>query len=157
LEKLAAGWLISSLIFVVLIYVLLMVVNLLTGTLISLFPGKEFIFVDPFYAPLLKSLGSYMVLQTLFLLGALYFKKNNFFKTILSVFLVALVISLWGALMAYLVVGETYIVMKNSYIPEHWKLVIFLHQHWRNWISRLVHLSKPPLKSKYLLSKRIRW
>ncbi len=120
LEKLAAGWLISSPIFVIFIYVLLMVVNLFTGTLLSLFPGKEFIFVDPFYPPLLNSLGSYMVLQTVFLLGAVYFKKNNFFKTILSVFLVAMVISIWGIIMAYLVLGKTHIGMENVNFPEYW-------------------------------------
>ncbi len=120
LEKLAAAWLISSPIFVVLIYGLLMVVNLLSGILLSLLPGKEFLFVDPFYSPLLKSLGSYMVLQTIFLLGAVYFKKNNFFKTILSLFLIALVISMWTSLMAYLLFGKTRIVINNLNFPEPW-------------------------------------
>ena len=121
LDKLAAGWLISSPIFVVLIFVLLMVVNLLTGTLLSLFPGKEFIFVDPFFPPLLNSLGAYMVLQTVFLLGAVYFKKNNFFKTILSLFLISMVISLWALLMVYFISGKTEINMGNIDFPEHWK------------------------------------
>lgn len=121
LEKLVAGWLVSSPIFIVLIYVLLMVVNILSGTLLSLFPGKEFVFIDPFYPPLLNSLGIYMVLQTIFLLGALYFKKNNFFKTVLAIFLVALVCFVWGILMVYLVGGTNNIHMENVDFSEQWR------------------------------------
>lgn len=93
LEKVLAGLLRSSLgwvIFVALWYGVFTLISLAFGELIL---GRHFPLTSPLNRRMLEVYANYLVLQSLFLVGAVYFRKNNFFKTIFSMFLFMIVFS----------------------------------------------------------------
>ncbi len=101
-EKVVGSWLLSS-VFYVVVYALMMLVLSLISGLVAQRPdfiahvfGKTFLII----------IGVYLVTQTIFFLGAIYFRKNNFLKTILAMFLVLITISAVTALLGWLIVGD---------------------------------------------------
>jgi hypothetical protein len=103
LEKLLGSWLISSplyvLAFTIASYAIFLLGALVTGFNVS--PAEYF------SRGYLDSVGSYMIIQTIFLWGACYFRKNNFLKTVLVLVIAGFAIGLYSALLLWLVHGGT--------------------------------------------------
>ena len=94
LEKVLAGLLRSSLgwvLFVALWYGFFTLVSYAFGELIL---GRHFPFTSPINRGMLEVYSHYLVLQSIFLVGAIYYRKNSFFKTIFSLFLFMIVFAL---------------------------------------------------------------
>ncbi len=53
----------------------------------------------------IRTIGSFLVVQTFFFVGATAFKGNNFLKTLLALFLIALVFGAYSAGLGYLLFG----------------------------------------------------
>ena len=51
-------------------------------------------------------MGIYVVTQSVFFLGALYFRKNNLLKTLLSVFVIQAIFSIVMVFAGWLILGE---------------------------------------------------
>lgn len=67
------------------------------GTAWLLFKRTNPLF-NPFTVQLLKTMAAYIVVQSLFFFGSIYFKKLNFIKTVLAMFIVTIVLTLLALL-----------------------------------------------------------
>ena len=85
LEKLLANWLISSVVYAVVASVVLVLTSMVNSLFISLIFNEAFYIVNPFRMEFLKLLLHFCIIQSVFFLGAIYFEKNNFFKTLLAI------------------------------------------------------------------------
>jgi hypothetical protein len=104
-EKLFSNWLITSVIFILIANILLALVLALANGIANLAWSASFNLFNPFTNENLKLMGIYIVTQSIFFLGALQFRKNNFLKTILSLFVISMVINIIAGLFAYLLFG----------------------------------------------------
>jgi hypothetical protein len=102
-EKLIAAWLLSSPLFV-LAYTAVTFVIYLISTLVAGTPDIVFNYFTPAYW---STIANYMVIQTIFLLGACYFRKTNFLKTLLVLVVLPIVFGLFAGLMVFLFFGST--------------------------------------------------
>ncbi|MFW5687338.1 MAG: hypothetical protein ACOCXV_00265 [Bacteroidota bacterium] len=105
-EKLFSHWIITSVIFVVVANILLMVTLLIASAIANLSLSIPIDVFNPFEKQNLTLMSIYLVVQSVFFLGALYFRKNNFLKTILSLFVIQLIINIFTFLVAYLIIGH---------------------------------------------------
>ncbi len=105
-EKLFSHWIVTSVIFVVLANVLLSAVLFLTSGIAFLALSVPIETFNPFTTENLRIMSIYLVVHSIFFLGALYFRKNNFLKTILSLFVIQIVLNTFLFLLVYLVVGK---------------------------------------------------
>ncbi len=98
LEKLVGAWLITSPLYIV-GFTLLSFVVFLLGFLIT---GVPFSLSYFFNSGLVEVIISYLVIQTIFLWGACYFRKNNFLKTVLSLIVIGIVFAMYLGLLVWL-------------------------------------------------------
>ncbi len=88
LERLAGAWLISAVVYPIIAVVGILLISLGTGLVHGQLSVSNIIFVI-----LSKStfslIGIYIITQSVFLFGAIYFRKHNFFKTIGATLLVS--------------------------------------------------------------------
>ena len=85
MEKLLANWLISTVVYSVVASAVLVLTSMVNSLFTSLIFNESFYIVNPFRADFLKLLLHYCIIQSIFFLGAIYFEKNNFFKTLLAI------------------------------------------------------------------------
>lgn len=99
-ERLLSSWLITGIVFPVLAVLSMAVIIFLSNTVtkltIDLAPVQSV-----FSANSMKAVLVYIVTQSVFLLGAAYFRKNNFLKTLLAMFLFTLVINIYAGLLGW--------------------------------------------------------
>lgn len=84
IEKLLGSWFISGPFYAFVFTILILLIRIISG-LITKSGANVFDFFDDRY---FKSLGTFLSLQSVFFLGAIWFRKNNFLKTILSVIII---------------------------------------------------------------------
>ncbi len=103
-EKLIASWLMSSVFYLIISIVMLFLISfILSGVLALFFDGRIQLF-QPFSDTALKIAGAYLVTQTIFLLGSVYFRKFNFLKTLLAIFVVYMIIFIWTIIMVFTII-----------------------------------------------------
>lgn len=87
LEKLWAAWFTSSIVYTVVsmssIVVLSILIELIKGVNTGIW--DPFHIFNPFTSDVFSAILSFLFYQSIFLLGAVYFKKNNFIKTFLVI------------------------------------------------------------------------
>lgn len=98
LEKVAGSWILTSPLYV-LSYCVFLLITFFTVSLITNISFGSTPLFNPRY---LENIPAYLVVQTLFFLGACYFKGNNFLKTILSIVLLIIGLSIFSAILGYL-------------------------------------------------------
>jgi hypothetical protein len=97
-EKLAGSWILTSPIYVIVFSIVAYLIYLIP----TLMVGNQYP-VPTFFGPdYLRIVATYLVIQTIFFLGAAYFRKYNFLKTLLSVFLLQIGIGLYAGLLFWL-------------------------------------------------------
>lgn len=129
LEKLIASWLLSSPIFI-LAYTAITFVIYLISTLVAGRPEMAFgFFTNDYWI----TVANYVVIQTIFLWGACYFRKNNFLKTLLVLVLLPIVVGMYAALLIWLLFGSTNInigpntmVINETVFPNIGNIMKFL-------------------------------
>lgn len=114
LEKTAAAWLISAPLFALVFYLILMLVSLLASAIASMLFGTPLAVFNPFEAQYIRLAGIYLVTHSIFFLGAVYFRKNNFLKTLLALFVFQMILSLFAFLVGYLFFGRTLMQFDDS-------------------------------------------
>lgn len=103
-EKLISSWLISSPLFVIISLVVIFLVSFIISMVLVIFYEGSMLLFNPFTKSALTTVGVYLVLQTIFLLGSVYFRKFNFLKTLLALFVVYMIIVVWSMIMVFVVV-----------------------------------------------------
>ncbi len=107
LEKLLSHWIITSIVFIVLANVLLTLVLLIANGIAYIAWGSVISVFNPIAGTNLKLIAIYLSTQSVFFLGALFFRKNNFLKILLSLFVIATLIIIMLVIFAFIVFGET--------------------------------------------------
>lgn len=104
LEKLVVAWFISSVLYTIAAIGVFYFINLLLMLVAYLTNGEPIQLFNFFDAWMLKIYAIYIVTQSVFLLGAIYFRGVNFLKTLLALFVISLVLSIFSALLTRLIV-----------------------------------------------------
>ena len=99
-ERLAGNWLITAIIFpvisVLVMTIIIFLANLVTRVTIDMAPIQGI-----FSASTFQAIKVYVITHSIFLLGATYFRKNNFLKTLLALFVIMLIINLYAGLLGW--------------------------------------------------------
>ncbi len=104
-ERLANAWLLTGIIFPFL-SLLVMAAMVLLANLIMNFTVDLEPFQSVFSHNSLKIIKIYCITQSIFLLGAVYFRKNNFLKTLLAIFVISLILNLYTGLLGWSLFGS---------------------------------------------------
>lgn len=97
-EKLLTNWLIRAIGFAIIMYVIIFIMSIVCGALSEAILGSSWQTFDLFAVKNLKIAGHFLVWQSIFLFGAVYFKNNNLIKTLFSLIGIGLFFSLWTGL-----------------------------------------------------------
>lgn len=92
LEKLLSHWLITSIGYAVVASISYVLASIVASSLNWMLFGSKFFILNPFTPQFLELLLHYCIIQSLFFFGAIYFKRNSLIKTLLSVFLIAIIL-----------------------------------------------------------------
>jgi len=108
LEKLASIWILTSVSFVIISLFIVVLVAIL-GNLFAMIIGANTTSLNLLFSyPILHLLWIYFVIHSIFLLGSCYFKKNNFLKTLLTLFLIGIIISIYSFVNSLIFFGSTF-------------------------------------------------
>ena len=111
LEKLVGSWLLSAPLFILGYTVVTFAIYLLS----ALVAGRPEVAFNYFGYEYWKTVGNYLVIQTIFLWGACYFRKMNFLKTLLVIVVVPIIVGLYGGLLGWMLFGgETNIQINDT-------------------------------------------
>ncbi|MCK5823723.1 MAG: hypothetical protein KAG95_06945 [Bacteroidales bacterium] len=110
-EKLSGIWLSTSVLFSIVSIVIIYIINILASVLFSQLFNFQLHIDNIFTLQLFSEVGKYIVIQSIFLLGAIYFRKNNFLKTILAISVIFIVFAILTGL-----AGR---IMFNDFIIPH--------------------------------------
>jgi hypothetical protein len=100
LEKFLAKGILTAFVYPVTLILVMTVASAFIEGLLLLFLGNPFTMFNPFISEVGSQLAMYFVWQSVFLLGATVFHKAHFIKTVLSLFILAVVMGLLGMLFA---------------------------------------------------------
>lgn len=106
LEKFISKLLISSVGFAVASVAVYWIYTLIARLVIEVFLGAYLPAFNPFDAIVWQMVGHYLILQSIFLLGAVWFRNSNFIKTIVAVVLFSIIISFLSSLVAWIVFND---------------------------------------------------
>jgi len=101
-EKLLGSWLLVSLGYVIGYWAVVFLIYLVANMIANWPHDPLQLFNRDFFQLVLAFLST----QTIFFLGACYFRKNNFLKTLFALFVVALVVGLYTGLLAWAVLNK---------------------------------------------------
>lgn len=121
-EKLLVPWLISSLIYILASIAAMLVINLLLICVSFLFGTNPVEVFNPFVLSQLKLYAIYLVTQPVFILGAIYFKRFHFLKTILTIFVFTFIVSMFTVFVVNLAVFHGFhgsINISNGELPDN--------------------------------------
>lgn len=113
-EKLISAWLISSLLYVLFGMLVMWGINLYMILFASIVTGYEVEMITLFSLENIKIFGIYVVTQSVFFLGALYFRKVHFLKTILSLLLIVFGVAIYSVIVTKLLLGDSIHNMSTS-------------------------------------------
>jgi hypothetical protein len=94
-EKFFVSWLVSSVMYVAVFLSIFIIGSAFMSFTSILLNGGSFLLLDPFNSEFANVLFAFFVLHTCFFLGAVWFKKGAFFKTLLSMFIVNIILNAW--------------------------------------------------------------
>ncbi|MBA3898701.1 MAG: hypothetical protein H0X62_00590 [Bacteroidetes bacterium] len=98
LEKTLGAWIISSPVFIIIYLVFIFLIISISSMIV----GSASALVNFFDQDTWRPIAVYMVIQPIFLLGASTFRGNNFLKTVFSIFLFNVVVSVFAGLLVYI-------------------------------------------------------
>lgn len=104
IERLVNVWLLTAILFPVLALLSYALVVFLAHLILGVpLTGDSFSMIWSKSA--LNVVMIYVITQSIFLFGAIYFRKHNFFKTLLSLFVILIVIGLFMLIVGYILFG----------------------------------------------------
>jgi len=124
LEKLISQWLFSAILYVVISYIVVQIIAFIGGIVSSTLFQFDFHWLNLTQFEFPKIAAIYIVIHSIFFLGACYFKNYNFIKTLLSVFILGATVFVISIAAAYLLFGQsgfsesTLWMQTNSELPH---------------------------------------
>lgn len=128
-EKFISAWLVTSVFYTIAIMLAIFLLSFSVESLGAIIRGSwaRFELFNPFTADVANTVSSYFLYHSVFFLGAIYFRKNNFLKTVLAyitvVIAILIVFSLLMLIIGFSYQGELNVTMQAESIsqlfPEH--------------------------------------
>lgn len=106
LEKFIEKLLLNTVVYSVAALAFYTVFTLLAKLIIQVFLGEYFPGFNPFDRYIWMMIGHYILIQSVFFLGAAWFKNNNFIKTILALVVFSMIVSLISTLIGWIVFND---------------------------------------------------
>ncbi|MBI9109196.1 MAG: hypothetical protein JEZ04_20795 [Spirochaetales bacterium] len=106
LEKFVAKLMFSSVGFAVASVLVYWVFSLIGKLVVEVFLGAYYPDFFIFDKIIWQMIGHYFILQSIFMLGAVWFRKGNFIRTIISLILFSIILSVLSSLVAWLVFND---------------------------------------------------
>ena len=107
LERLLVGWLNSSLVYAVIGVITFFVISTVANMLAAVSSGFTFEWFGlDFYSKIVLPTLIYLVTQTVFVMGAAFFKKNPFLKTLLAIFIISVALNIITTFLGFAIIGE---------------------------------------------------
>jgi hypothetical protein len=103
-ERLAAGWILTGILFP-LFSLLVMAAIVFSANLVMNFTVDMAPFQSVFSNTSMKLIKIYIITQSIFLFGSVYFRKNNFLKTLLALIVVSLILNIYTGLLGWALFG----------------------------------------------------
>ena len=103
IEKLLVSWFISSIVYIIVSVAVLYLMNFLLIGVYSAVSSNSLPVVNFFEPHMLKMYAIYLVTQPIFILGAIYFRSANFLKTILSLFLLTIIVVIYTSIVSKII------------------------------------------------------
>lgn len=114
IEKLASVWFLTTILYVA-VSIILLAALVIVCNLFALIMGSQTIsFGFLLNFPIWNIIKVFFITQSIFLLGSIYFRKNNFLKTILALIVVGFILMIYVAINGYLFVGPDFHGIDNS-------------------------------------------
>lgn len=124
LEKLSAAWFTSSIVYTVISMISIVVLSILIELIKGVNTGiwTPFHIFNPFTSDVFSAILSFLFYQSIFLLGAVYFKKNNFIKTflVIVVFVLGIIFVLNIALLIFGLSQNQEFFMNIQFDAQRW-------------------------------------
>ncbi|MDD2549590.1 MAG: hypothetical protein PHD00_05765 [Bacteroidales bacterium] len=117
-EKILSYWLLTTAGFAVMASLTMVASSIVLSVLSTLIFKTAFYVFNPFSVAYLEILLHYCIVQSLFFFGAIFFQKNNFIKTILSVFVFNTILGIIAVIITYLVFGKAGINSNNIQLTD---------------------------------------
>jgi len=94
-EILFSAWLISSLGYTLAVVIGLIGLSIVVESISAILMGSfaNYSLFNPFRMDFLATMGTYLGYQSIFLFGAVFFRKNNFLKTLISIIIIFMMIA----------------------------------------------------------------
>ena len=106
IEKVLAYWLTTSIGYIVIASIAMVVLSIITSLITSIFFKTALYVYNPVDKTGLMFMVHYCIFQSVFFLGAISFRKNNFLKTILAMFVVIVVVAIILGIISYLLYND---------------------------------------------------
>jgi len=135
LERLTAVWLVSSVLYFIWWIFAIFMINILIALCGYLLLHIPFGWVELFNPIALKTYGTFFIIQTVFLFGAVYFSKNNFVKTIFALFLIGLSLNLITYLFVFIFFGNVHNLNTITYYDTQYFDNLFQIMKYAYWIG----------------------
>lgn len=119
-EKILSYWLLTTIGYTVMVSLTLIASSIIISVFSTPIFKTAFYVFNPFAADYLAVLTLYCITQSLFFFGAIYFKKHNFIKTILSLCAFIAILGVIAVPIIYLLFGSTSIDSSNfNLVDDH--------------------------------------
>ncbi len=105
-EKLLSAWFVSSIFYMILGGIIIYFLNFYYMLIAAIFTSQNVEFINLFSLDVLQMFGSYLVFHSIFFLGAIYFRRVNFLKTLLAGFVVFIVLSIYSGILAKILFNQ---------------------------------------------------
>ncbi len=106
-EKVLSYWSLSSIGYIIVASIAMILVSILTSLVTIILFKTNFYVYNPFCESNVFFMVNYCIFQSIFFLGAIYFKKNNFIKTILAIMLFVTALIVVVGVVNFLLFEET--------------------------------------------------
>lgn len=119
-EKFSAAWFVSAIGYTIAAMTAIVLLSFSVEIVASINTGNwsQFSLFNPFRADILESVSNYIMFQSIFLLGAIYFRKNNFLKTLLVYIILVFGLLLLAGII-FLITGIT--MQENLSVHMHFE------------------------------------
>lgn len=119
LEKLAGRWILTSFGYVVAVAVGYTLFSVIAAGISFVLMGSSFPIFNPFAKAVLLIMANYLVVQSLYLLGAVFFRKNHFLKTVITLVCLGIFLGIFGSIVVRLVYWEYFDgAVPNGYLID---------------------------------------
>jgi hypothetical protein len=108
LEKIVSVWFLTSLTYTIVSLVLMVILVVLSNLFALLVGSIPVSFGMLLNYPIFKLIWVFLVTQSIFLLGSCYFRKNNFMKTLLALFIIGFILGIFGVINGFILFGSEF-------------------------------------------------